>query len=269
MEWDSGLKLMAVILELNMNNNKILNKILVVILTLCMAVSFAGCSGVDLTEEESQKIAEYSAGLLLKYSKGYKGNLTNAQYVPPVDPVTIESDEAIVPEEEEVLPEVTEDDANGEGQKSDNKSNSDSYFEGGFSEAIGLDGFDVNFSGVEFVDKFPNDDVEDLVFSMQAQPGNKLITLHFNVININDTPALCDMLHNNVKFRMKINNHDVINAQSTILLNDFKQYYEEIAGNSAADCVLIFEASEETCQSIQNADLVTVKEGEKKKLKLF
>ena len=51
-----------------------MKKTIILILSLIMVFSFAGCSlvpSVELTEDEQKVIAEYSAGLLLKYDKAY------------------------------------------------------------------------------------------------------------------------------------------------------------------------------------------------------
>ena len=244
-------------------------RILGVLLIISMMLGIAGCNSIELTEEESKEIAEYSAGLLLKHHKGYKGSLTNARYEEQLDPVSINNDPVAidVPSEDVEVSEDIETSGNNKGNK--DSSSKDSYYEGTLSDAIGLDGFEITYSSWECTDIYPKEQPDELAFSMQAQKGMKLIVLHFNVTNTGESVALCDMLHEDIRFKLAINDSEKVTAQYTILLDDLKQYYSEIAGFGMTDAVLVFEASDSTCENIESLDLSIQKNGDKMKVKLF
>ncbi len=70
-------------------------------LVLCMS----GCAlvpSVELTEDEQSIIAEYAAGLLLKYDKNYSGSISKIDE-------NAEEEGVLLYEEEEELPAVPED----------------------------------------------------------------------------------------------------------------------------------------------------------------
>ena len=251
--------------------NKKLNKcILCFALVVSMIASLTGCGGIELTDEESHKIAEYSAGLLLKHNKGYSGSLTNAEYTPPKDIVSVNTEpEVITPEEEQPVIDENVSDESGLGNGSSSGELLDNYFSGTLADAIGLQGFDISYTGWEMTDIYPKDEVGELVFSMQSQPGKKLLVLHFNLTNLSGDDALCDMLHNDAKLRLYVNGEKRINSQSTIISNDLKQYCESIPGGTTIDSILVFEATDEVCANIMNMDLLVSKDGQKNKIKLF
>lgn len=245
-----------------------MKKTIILILSLIMVFSFAGCSlvpSVELTEDEQKVIAEYSAGLLLKYDKNYKGALE-----------TLEEDEdegvGFVKNEEAVIPEAIEDpieseDNPGQPEFSEELTASENqdmesveYSDSSIAEAIGLDNFDIVYKTYEAHNIFPEEESDDLVFSMQAQNGMELLVVSFGVTNDSPDRRMCDILDKDISFRALLNGSERINANKTILLNDLGSYCDEIDGYGMTEAVLVFEVAEGTTANLSSIDLIVKKD---------
>lgn len=229
-----------------------------------MIISLTGCGlvpSLTLTSEQSKIVAEYAAGLLLKHDKNYKGGIEDYVIEEEEDISVIDEvvQEPPVQEEEASDTETAdiEDDGTISDTDADNPNTTDRYSALPVADAIGIDGFDVTYSGYETAKIYPEDN-GDLVFSMQANQGMELLILHFNVTNNTENELLCDILDTGCKYRVRINGSERVNSQHTILLNDLSEYYDNVSGYGMVDAVLVFEVSEGTGQNISSLDL-TVK----------
>ncbi|MCR5602571.1 MAG: hypothetical protein K6G27_02580 [Lachnospiraceae bacterium] len=245
-------------------NGKIKRIILCGTLPLVMASAITGCGLIettDLNEEDEELVAEYAAGVLMRYSADKKGGLGDLRPTPTpipwVDPADVVPTEAPEEEKEEKEEEVPMEEV--EEREGFSDTSSGSAFDGhNLASAIGIDGFDITYEGFETADIYPDGAGDDLSFSMQATPGRKLLVVHLKVANEEGEDKQCDVLSCNVKFRILINETDRVNEQMTILLNDLKSYNEIIPANGSVDTVLVFETGESLTENIKNLSLITV-----------
>lgn len=219
---------------------------------------------VDLTESEQKVIAEYAAGLLLKYDKNYSGAIKSIEE-------DVEEDNGLQvigePETNEQINEdaPTDDNANVNGpefseeltaQEPGNQVEESIYSDMTIAEAIGLDGFDVIYKSYETYNIYPPEESDDLVFSLEAAPGMELLVLTFGITNNTPDRLLCDVLDSDTSFRLIINGSERVQGQKTMLLNDLCSYYEEVEGYGMAESVLVFEVAQGTSSTIDSLDLV-------------
>ena len=241
-----------------------------------------GCgliASTGLNENDEELVAEYAAGVLMRYSADKKGGLGN----PQPEPKPVEEPE-LLPEAPEELPvpekvqDIPEDDATEQmpeetGAEEGNAASALSVAEGingaAICEAIGIYGFDMSYNGYETADVYPASEGNELTFSMQAAPGKKLIVLHLDVINPGSTDEECDVLDCNVKFRILVNEGERINEQMTILLNDLKSYKDTVGAGQKVDTVLVFEADTSVAENIGSLSLVVVGSGGESVFKLM
>ena len=236
-----------------------MKKFLLVLISISMLFCMSGCAlvpSLDLTEDEQKVIAEYAAGLLLKYDKNYSGVLKRVEEEEddgmqvvdePVRPeVTSEEEEFIDPEFSEDLTASEQNTQTDEIQ----------YTDMSISESIGLEGFDVIYKSYEAHNIYPEEQPDDMVFSLQAQNGMELLVLNFGITNDSDTRRACNVIDTESSFRILINGTERVNASTTMLLNDFSSYNDEIEGYGMSDAVLVFEVAEGTCDSIESIDLI-------------
>ncbi|MDO4966819.1 MAG: hypothetical protein Q4E51_08955 [Lachnospiraceae bacterium] len=254
-----------------MKKSSLLKKLISVLLVVTLMFGMVGCGPeLNLTEEESRIISEYAAGLLLKYDRNYSGKIVDVTE-PEEDPDAMK----VVKEEAPIAPveEIAEDgdDEDGSGNHSGKKSSDEAeitYSEKTIAEALSADGFEITFNGYEAANIYPEEDSEELVFSLQAQNGMELLVLHFNITNNGDSEKLCNVISNGSKYRIIINGEERVNSMKTILLNDLEQYYDVIAGYGMVDSVLVFEVAAGTSTNINDLDLIVTTNDDTERFKL-
>ncbi len=221
-------------------------------------------------DAQLELVAEYAAGLLMKYDKSHANGLTIAVPQQPVmeDPVDISSP---TPAEIEEMSEggldptvnVSSDGPQGSAQEPGNaEETAPAVSDGGGSiaEALGIPEFDVTYTGYEAVDVYPEESSnEDVVlFSLTAEEGQKLLILHFDLSNYSGADAECAPINKDVKIRLIINETDRLNQQMTILMNDLKSFDDILAAGETRDTVLVFYLDEEMQDSIESMSLLII-----------
>ena len=230
-------------------------------LGVCMAVILCGCDSSEMdrySDTEKDLMAEYAAGKIIKYRNGGVGTTQDFSEDDPVwqQAITEETVDDVADEDEQDIPmaEVTGvEDVSGLSPVETTPVLED------IAKTIGVDDFDVSYAGYEVADIYPEESGDVLSFSMQAAEGKKLMVLHYNITNNTGADALCDVLDCNVKFRLLINDTKRINQQMTILLNELKSYYDNIAAGDTVDAVLVFEVDADMVEQINTMSVIVVK----------
>lgn len=203
---------------------------------------------VELTEEETALVAEYAAGALLKYDGQHHNGLMEITN----DPIIVETPTPPPPAAGEEQNGMTE------GADESNLIAEQTASLLPLAAALGIPDFFVTYTGYETCDIYPEQESDDLVFSMQAQTGHDLLILHFDLNNPTESAMDCDIVTNAPLFRLLINDDMRINCQTTILLNDLSVYKGTLEGNETTDTVLVFEIEEATTAELSKLSLLLV-----------
>lgn len=217
-----------------------MKKVSVLLCGLMVALLTAGCGEMpDLTQEESDLIAEYAAGILLKYDKGQINRLVDI----PID------EEA---EGEEVQPEDAEDQTEPEEEEStavvdvSQDEETDSIVSS-VEQYYGVPNVMITYTGYEVADSYPPSmEDENLVFSMDASSGTQLLVLKFNAQNLSGEDQTLNMLGYGARFRVSVNGESSKGALATMLVNDMQTYNDVIPASSAVELVSIVEIPQGT-----------------------
>jgi len=227
-----------------------MNRILIMaVCVLTCGLLLTGCElvpSVNLTEEQSELVVEYAAGLLMKYDANHVNGLMKITDDPiivlspkqdekkedkAVDAAIVEASDSVSAASIEVLPEM--------------------------AVALGIPDFSVTYQDYEICDIFPETETEKLVFSMQAQEGYQLLILHFDLTNPSDNPMECDVVTNAPLIRLLVNDSERVNMQTTILINDLGSYKETVDAGATKETVLVFEVSNSVADNlISKLDLI-------------
>ena len=205
----------------------------------CM-LSGCGASVPDLTDEESQIIADYAAGVLLNYDKNYAGRL--------MDMAEVQAAEAEIAQEEkteeqnaeekpaEPVPEegtISEAGNGNDAQVVDRSQETVEVQEAStIEEYYGIEGFSFSYAGFELVKSYPEETDE-----------NTLLVVKFNVTNQSGAEKELNMLDYGAKFRIGVNGQQE-NALSTMLLNDMESYHNTVPAGESVELVSIVEVPE-------------------------
>lgn len=236
-------------------------KVAMILGAILIFASLCGCdlfSGVDLTKEESELIAEYSAGLLRKYDSNGKLkdvketalDETFEEAVPTPEPTSeVEPEELDFDEASSVLDVI---DASDDAKTDEEIVTSGSSI----ADAFNIEGFDITYQGYELCDKYPENEDNSWLISMAAREGKKLCVIKLNISNISDSENACNILNAGKSYRLIINEENRINETVTVLMDSFSQFAELLGPGESRDTVLIFEPDASLADSISSLKLI-------------
>ena len=233
------------------------------------ALMLTGCAGeVELSEEDTVRVAQYAAGLVLKYDNNYKERLLTLE----------EQEEAkekirLAAERDEKLQELLEQKSNAEtdtGKTSSGTNNGDT--EGGtqnetavmyaLNDVIKVEGFTFKNNGYDVLDEYPevSEDGNDISMELTAAAGKKLLVVKYGITNTTDTKAECNLFDKDISAKVVVNGNIKADSMITMLLNDFGTLKIEIEPGTTYEAVLVFEIPEEAA-NIQSLELSMTVEG--------
>ena len=234
---------------------------------LCISVitlSACGQQTLNLTEEEEQKIINYSSNVLTSHNANYNSSLKKMSDRQLAEVLKKEMEESQKKQEraetkvENPEPDNTKEDQSGSsgGSSAESVKDSDSTASiDQLADLIGLKGFSVSYKGYEIVDSYPPEMTDSVVFSLEpASSTDMLLVLKFDVTNEGDTEADCNMLDLSPEFRFSINGekHSFLN---TLLLDDLQTLETPIGSHESAEAVLVAEISKEKSENIKPLSL--------------
>lgn len=177
-------------------------------------VMLTGCVDAmpDMTAEQSDLVAEYAAGLLLKYSPNYDYRLVSDEELAEALAQVTEADEAETDtEKEEPASGETVQDEEKPAQEETETALQTEQTEMAFADAdadlavvLGLDeGLLLHYQSFEICDSYPQ---EASGFSgVDAGEGKKLLVLHFDLENSTDGKVDCQLADVSLKLRITVN----------------------------------------------------------------
>ena len=217
-----------------------MKKVSVLLCGLTMALLTAGCGEMpDLTQEETDLIAEYAAGMLLKYDRDINRLVDTSMYEEEVE------EEVILPEEEEEPTETEEEESTSVVDVSQDEETEPAV--SSVEQYYGVPNVMITYTGYEVSDSYPpSSEGEDLVFSMEASSGTQLLVLKFNAQNLSGEDQNLNLLGYGARFRVSVNGESSKGALATMLVNDMQTYNDVIPANSAVELVSIVEIPQGT-----------------------
>lgn len=220
------------------------------------AILLTGCvdSMPDLTAEQSDMIAEYAAGLLLKYSPNYDYKIVSEEEVAAakaaeqeeLEEETQTQNEADAPSVEN----IPETEKAAEGENETKLSEAEAILtadEVDFAAELGMDDVVIRYQSFELCDSYPQDSSG---FSVDAAQGKKLLVVHFDIEGAGQEDVDCNLFDWNLKLRMTINETDSAMALSTLLGNDLATYIDTIPAGETVDVVAVAEVDDMTEEEV-------------------
>ncbi|MBQ9444676.1 MAG: hypothetical protein IJU43_10315 [Lachnospiraceae bacterium] len=241
-----------------------IKKIILMSAVALYALTVAGCgaAGVDLSDEDAKKVANYSSDVVSQHNDKSDTRLVSLatvkkKYQEQLDlEIKRQNFRALEQGAEEA---AASSDAEGSGEGSES-GEGEEYTEPdiSLSEAIGVPEFDVYYTDHEISPSYPTSGSmteEDVYMGMTAAPGDTLLIMHFNISNTEGLDRQCDIIDLHPTFRIKINgeNHTV---QQTILPDDLSKYDGTVPAYSSVEAVLIAEVQESVVSDVQSLSLV-------------
>ena len=214
------------------------NKIFLAVIGLIMLVLTGCASSISLTDNESDLVAEYIAGLMFKYDKNYEETL-----ILPEE----ETEEVVVSVSPTPTPVSTNDSNKGAASQNENK-DGNVQANADFTEVIGVKDLEIEYGGYEV-----KDSLSDNYFNIESGEGKDLVIVKFKLKNTSDQDIKLNLTKSNILYQLDINTGNIQKPLLTFLDNDLRMIDTIIKAKSTFDTVLVFNVSEKV-----NLDVVNV-----------
>lgn len=218
------------------------------------ACMLTGCidSMPDMTEEQSELVAEYAADMLLKYSPNYHYRIAGKEEVASAESEMETSQEEETTQEESQPSQDLSQTGMGETVSVDAEASVEDGAEYDLAAFFGMDQFSIMYASCEVTDAYPNAE-SGVGFSVTAPQGYNLLVLHFDVENLGEEAAQCDLFDQISKVSVNVNDAGYVQALSTLLTNDLTTYMEDIPAGEVADAVVVVPVEQTDLDEIQTA----------------
>ncbi|MBQ9984409.1 MAG: hypothetical protein IJP29_07450 [Lachnospiraceae bacterium] len=243
------------------------------VISLCVAL-LCGCSQVvDLTDEETQLIAEYAADVLLKHDLNYKdrieagnekaqemateemqentGDETQEQITEEADTEETTMEQSTTESGDEQAPQATE----GEDEGTGTAEATDIGTESNIGVIAGLVGVDITYRDYTITDKYPATDEQGEFIFLEASEGYQLLVVRFDVVNTTDGVVSVSLLDKELDYRVVCNGTKAAKPMLTILMDDLGTLETNVESGTAQEAVLVFQISDNMQQELQTMDL--------------
>ncbi len=253
---------------------------------MILSLFAVGCEKtIELTDAESQMVAEYAADLLLKYDK----NLSFKYYdddefesphdfnTPSTEELSTEATTTEEPSTEDISTEgttteepstegttegtedSTEDISSGDGNM-DNATEEDldadyMYTEFDLAEFIGQDNIKISYQYAQITESYPSYNNEGMYIEVEAPDGYKLLVLKFRIENLTNEPQLVDLYSKDIDYHIIVNNKKVAKQMLTILMDDMYTYNKTLEASLIDDTVLLFMVSDSVAEELEDMKL--------------
>lgn len=244
------------------------NKFIIMICMVFVTSVLSGCAtGPNMTAEQSEKIANYSTALLLKYDANYTTRL--------VDTAAIEAERAIIEAEEQARLEAEqkaiEDEEQEKAAKEQEQTEEIPVLDDvvlDIDDTLGLDVVDIEYSYYEVVDQYPEDSGSAVAPAHPSGEGNQLFVVHFTLTNSAGDSQEVNIFDTDATFRLETNTMSTKNTFITFLPNDFANYVDRMEPGAMQDLVLISEITDSELIGLENVYLTIKMNGQSYRTKL-
>ncbi len=208
-----------------------------IILLLTIALSLTGCmKDYALSEAETGIVAEYMAGLLIKYDDDRETSLIDR------DELFLDQgsdDRAKNDLQTSTAPTPPADESESGNDESGSKENaeSDAYT---VSEVIGVEGLDIQYISYKLYNSYPEDETNSY-FSITPREGNQLLVASFSIENKTNDNIKLDLRKADISYQLDINVGTIRKPYVAFIENDLRLINIMIEKNTTRTAVLIFE----------------------------
>ncbi len=230
-----------------------MRKIFIILIAIC-GVMLTGCAQlVDMNDQQSDVLAEYMAGSVLRYTRNYNESLVYPEETAETDEISETISENTKEDNSSAEPEVT--------AAADNTQNDNIVSFAGMADYIGKGNFDITYSDYKFYDSYSD---ENDYFTIETNKGKKLLVISFNIKNTTNKSRNFNLSKFKLKYRLN-NNGILYRPMMTLLNNDIQYINLDIAAGKTKKAVILFEVPQDvdvpdTVLEITNKDKNTVLE---------
>lgn len=213
---------------------------LLCVLLASMSLLISGCSEkmIELSEEEADIIAAYSAKVVANRNVNQKEGVTV---------ISLEQLEAEQQQQEEVSTEEVVANEQGDPSSTETKQEIPKM---SLTDVIGVSGLTFQFVDFSVQQDYQSGDT----FMLSPKKGYGYLVANIKAINTTEQPLEIDLLNKEARFEVVVNGVATSVAETTILLNDLSTAKEVIPAKEEKDYVLLFQVKEEQLSDITSIE---------------
>lgn len=247
-----------------------MKKIAAVGLALFLVVALCGCGNdIKLDNRKNDMIAEYIAGVMLKYSRE---NISDYQQLKneqaQKETGSSQNNNGISESSQSNGQNSGQGNGQNNGQSNGGQSNnqSGSHEEikapvedvmGTLAGDLGLQGMTVSYSSYYMGDSYSSDGL----FSVHANSGCKVFAFEFVIKNETDLEAVANTASSSVRFKLDIGGKKIVQS-SSLLLNDMINLKNvKIAAKDSYKAVVIFQVPSESAKDVSGMSVYVYSSG--------
>lgn len=207
------------------------NRMLLLSVLFLTAFTLGGCMGVkDMTEEESDMVAEFSAGVLLRYSDTYQWRLITKEQRQAAGETSSPAPEATVTPSEG--PQATVNPAEG-GVSGDGSTETPAIQEVSLDDVYRLNGVNVSFSDAWTCKKYKN-------IQVRADSDERLLVVAFQLRNTSSKKRSVNLMKRNIEYPLEIDGATYQLGLNLLEGNDMKYLKLSLAPGEKKKAVLVY-----------------------------
>lgn len=224
-------------------------KVSAVMLVSTLFLSGCGNAVTYMTSEQSELIGEYAATLLLKYDANHESRLVDLSTIeetPTVEELKATPVEEQKQEEKNDTPVIEKEDGTGKGNAMGSVEN--------IADVCAFpEGVEITYKEYELTDAYNDEEFE--YFALEASEGKQLLVMTFELKNTTGENQDVDILTQNVKMKVTVNEDYSRYALTTMLMNDLATYQDVLTPDEVAEVVLIIEVDDSMEEDIHSITL--------------
>ncbi len=207
------------------------NRILLLSVLFLAVFSLSGCMDVkDMTEEESDMVAEFSAGVLLRYSDTYQWRLITREQRQAAGETSSPAPEATITPSEG--PQAA-DNVSGSGVSGDGSAETSAFQNVSLDDVYHLDDVKVSFSDAWTCKKYKN-------IQVPLDSDERLLIVAFQLRNTSSKKQSVNLMKRNIDYPLEINGETYQLGLNLLEGNDMKYLKLSLAPKETKKAVLVY-----------------------------
>lgn len=241
-----------------------MKRIVVLCLVLSLIFALCGCGNdIKLDDQENDMVAEYVAGVMLKYSAENISNYQNLKKEQATENSTQSNNRNPSGSHENVTNAGQNTGENQTGSNNNGGSGDNTIHApvedvmGTMAKDLGLNGMSVTYSKYSVGGSYSPDGL----FSVPANSGCKVFAFEFLIKNETGSEAVVNTTSSSIKFKLDIGKDKVIQS-SSLLLNDMTNLKDvKIAAGASYNAVVIFQVPESQADNVSDMSVYVYSSG--------
>jgi hypothetical protein len=203
-----------------------------------------GCVQLEeLTDKESDMMAEYMAGAILKNDTNYEDALTYPDEIKKLleanTDKTLELGNSVETADSSETVASTETNST-ETTTSKEEQSQDSVIDMNLTTEMGNGKFSITYSDYTFYDSYPSNE-DNNYFTLETSSDRQLLIISFDIKNVTRKKANFNLIKSNFKYQLDINTGTIYKPMMTLLVNDIQYINLDISAGKTNKAVIVFD----------------------------